>query len=123
MTGREQNWDKRIGRALKLRDLHVLSTVVHCGSMAKGARQLGLSQPAVSGAIANLEGVVGVRLLDRSPQGVEPTIYAQALLKRGHVAFDELQQGLRDIEFLTDPTAGEVRIACPESLSGALWRQ
>ena len=56
-----------------------------------------------------------MRLLDRSPRGVEPTIYAEALLKRGDVVFDELRQGIRDIEFLTNPAAGEVRIGCPES--------
>jgi DNA-binding transcriptional LysR family regulator len=50
--------------------------------MAKAAEHLAVSQPAVSDAIANLEVALGVRLLDRSPQGVEPTIYADALLKR-----------------------------------------
>jgi DNA-binding transcriptional LysR family regulator len=107
----------RIGRKLKLRDLHILSAVVECGSMSKGGVQLGLSQPVISDAIANLEGVIGVRLLDRTPRGVEPTIYGQALLKRGRVAFDELHQGLQEIEHLIDPTVGEVRLACPESLS------
>jgi DNA-binding transcriptional LysR family regulator len=100
-----------------LRDLHVLSTVVHWGSMAKGAVQLGMSQPAVSEAIASLEDTLGVRLLDRSPRGIEPTIYASILLKRGSVVFDELRQGIRDIEFLADPGRGEIRIGCPESLS------
>lgn len=117
MARRGKNWKERIGSRLKLRELQILSTVVDCGSMAKGAMQLRLTQPAVSGAIANLEGIVGVRLLDRSPRGVEPTIYGEALLRRGHVAFDELQQGLQEIEHLMDPTAGEVRLACPESLS------
>jgi DNA-binding transcriptional LysR family regulator len=120
MAKHAAKWQSRIGRKLKLRDLHILSAVVDCGSMSKGATQVGLSQPAVSDAIANLEGVVGVRLLDRTPRGIEPTIYAQALLKRGHIAFDELQQGLQEIEHLTDPTLGEVRLACPESLAAGL---
>ncbi|MBB4392440.1 LysR family transcriptional regulator [Bradyrhizobium sp. ERR14] len=110
------NWESRLSRRLKLRDLHILFTVVHRGSMAKGAAYLGMSQPAVSEAIASLEGTLGVRLLDRSRRGVEPTIYARALLKRGDVIFDELKQGIKDIEFLADPTAGEVRIGVPESL-------
>ena len=108
-------WDSRLGHRLKLRDLHILLTVVHWGSMAKGAAHLGMSQPAVSEAIASLEGTLGVRLLDRSSRGVEPTIYARALLKRGDVIFDELKQGIRDIEFLANPTAGEVQIGVPES--------
>src|SRR5258708_6868964 len=114
------DWEGRIGRRVRLRDLHVLSAVVRWGSMAKAAPHLAMSQSAVSEAIANLEDALRVRLLDRSPQGVEPTIYAQALLKRGDVVFDELKQGIKDIEFLSDPTAGEVRIACPEILSAWL---
>src|SRR5690349_1210672 len=101
-------WERRIGRRLRLRDLHILSTVVQWGSMAKAATDLGVSQPSVSEAIANLEAALRVRLLDRSSRGVEPTMYAQALLKRGRVVFDELQQGIQDIEFLSDPTTGEV---------------
>ena len=108
----------RLDRRLKLRELQVLSAVVDCGSMVKAAGRLGMSQPAVSAAIANLEGALGVRLLDRSPRGIEPTIYSKALLKRGRVAFDELRQGLRDIEFLLDPTVGEVRVGCPEGTAG-----
>lgn len=117
MTTAIQDWEKRIGRRLKLRDLHILSSVVQRGSMAQAAKHLGMSQPSVSEAITNLEATLRVRLLDRSPRGIEPTIYARALLKRGLVVFDELKQGIRDIEFLSDPTTGEVRIGCPENLS------
>jgi DNA-binding transcriptional LysR family regulator len=117
MPGRSENWHSRIGRHMKLRDLQIFSTVVTCGSMASGARQLGITQPAVSASIANLEAVVGERLLDRGPQGVEPTVYGKALFRRGHVVFDELKQGLQEIQQLTDPTVGQVRVACPESLS------
>src|SRR5262249_22190379 len=67
--------------------------------------------------LPNLEDTLGVRLLDRSPRGVEPTIYANALLKRGLVVFDELRAGIRDIEFLANPKAGEVRVGCPEALA------
>jgi DNA-binding transcriptional LysR family regulator len=115
-----QHWESRIGRRLRLRDLHILFAVVQWGSMAKAASHLAMSQPAVSEAISNLENALCVRLLDRSSRGIEPTIYAHALLKRGHVAFDELRQGIRDIEFLAHPTAGEVRIASPEAFASGL---
>ena len=115
-----KDWESRIGRRLKLRDLHILSAVVQWGSMAKAATHLSMTQPAVSDAIANLEDALRVRLLDRSSKGVEPTIYASALLKRGLVVFDELRQGIRDIEFLANPKAGEVRVGCPEALAAGL---
>src|SRR5262249_54792879 len=110
-------WERRLGRRLTLRDLHILEAVVAAGSMAKAARTLGMSQPSVSEAMTNLEAAVRVRMLDRGPRGIEPTIYATALLRRGQVVFDELQQGIRDIEFLANPAAGEVRLGCPENLA------
>jgi DNA-binding transcriptional LysR family regulator len=70
----------------------------------------------VSEAISSLEAALGVRLLDRNAQGVEPTIYAESLLKRGQVVFDELRQGVKEIESLANPEVGEIRIACAEFL-------
>jgi DNA-binding transcriptional LysR family regulator len=109
-----------IVRRVRLRDLRVFFTVTRRGSMAKAAADLGITQPAVSRVIGELERTLGVRLLDRSSQGVEPTTYGRALLKRGGVAFDELKQALRDIEFLASPNVGEVRVACPESIAATI---
>src|SRR5258705_10058036 len=114
------DWESRIGRRLGMRDLYVFVTVVQRGSMAKAAKQLNVTQPAVSKAIGDLEHTLGVRLLDRRPQGVEPTMYGRALLKRSNAVFDELKQSIRDIEFLTDPTTGELKIGCSESISATL---
>jgi DNA-binding transcriptional LysR family regulator len=88
--------------------------------MAKAATHLAMSQPAVSESIANLEHALRVRLLDRSTRGIEPTLYAHALLKRSHVVFDELRQGINDIEFLANPTVGEIRVACGDTLAAGL---
>ena len=115
-----QTWESRIGRRLRLRDLHILSVVVQWGSMARAASQLAMSQPAVSEAIAGLEATLGVRLLDRNARGVEPTFYADALLKRGNVVFDELMQGVRDIEFLANPKVGEIRVAAGDASAAGL---
>src|SRR5258708_1679081 len=84
-------WNDRVRRRLKLRDVDILLAVIQTGSMGKAAAALNMSQPAVSKAIAYLEHTLGVRLLDRSRQGVEPTPYGRALIKRGVAMFDELQ--------------------------------
>ena len=112
--------ETRISRRLRFRDLEVFFAVVRSGGMAKAAAELGVTQPAVSETIAELEHAFAVRLFDRTPQGVVPTIYGRALLKRGLASLDELRQGIRDIEFLADPGKGEVRIGCPESIAGAI---
>src|SRR5262245_18054935 len=100
----------RIERRLKLHDVRVLMSVVQAGSMSKATEQLGTAQPALSRSVAELESALGVRLLDRSPRGVEPTVYGRALIQRGIAVFDELRQGVKDIEFLADRTGGELRI-------------
>src|SRR5438034_6216847 len=107
-------WSDRIGRRLKPRDLHVFLAVAEKGNMAKAAEQLAISRPVVSKTIAELEHTLGVRLLDRTPKGVEPTLYGRALLKRSLAVFDELRQSVSDIEFLANPSAGELRVGFAE---------
>jgi DNA-binding transcriptional LysR family regulator len=113
-------WTERLGYRLKLRDLHILMAVAECGSMSKAAQRLSVSPPVVSKAIADIEHAFGVRLLDRTPQGIEPTVYGRTLLNSGVVAFDALRQGARQIEFLSNPTTGEVRIGCNEPFAAGL---
>src|SRR6266446_10485475 len=120
MAPTQPDWEDRIGRRLKLRDLHVLAEVVLYGSMAKAATHLSMSQPAVSEAISSLEKAVGIRLLDRHAQGVGATPYADVLIRRTRAVFDELRQGVQEIEFLSNPTVGEIRIACPEFVAAGL---
>src|SRR5262245_10507027 len=100
----------RIGRRIKLHDLHVLMAVVQAGSMSKAAQLLSTTQSAISRSIADLEHTIGARLLDRGRHGTEPTEYGRALLDGGVAMFDELHQAVKKIEFLGDPTIGEVRI-------------
>ncbi len=120
-----------VGHRLKLQHLKVVMAVAEWGSMAKAAKHLAISQPVVSKVIADLEDVLGVRLFDRSSQGVEPTPYGRALLKRSIAIFDDLRTGVDEIKFLADPTSGELRIGSTEPLLAGLgiavmerlWRQ
>lgn len=109
-------WEERIGRRVRLRDLHTLLAVSQTGSMAKAAAYLSVTQPAISKAMAEMEYAFGVRLLERTPNGVEPTVYGRALLKWGTAVFDDLRQAVQEIEFLADPTAGDVRIGATEPI-------
>ncbi len=109
------SYHPRVLRRLKLNDLRLFQAVVEFGGMAKAASRLNISQPAVSKAVASLENTLKVRLLDRTPQGVAPTQYGQALLEGGVAVFDELTKSVKRIEYLADPTSGEVRIGCTEA--------
>ncbi len=110
----------RVAHRLKLRDLRLLEAVVQYRSIAKAAAYLNLTPPAVSKALSELEHTVGVRLLERSRQGVEPTPHGKVLIDRGRIIFDELRQGVSEIEHLSDPTAGEVRVAASVPIAAGI---
>jgi DNA-binding transcriptional LysR family regulator len=112
--------DARIRRRLKLRHLDTLLAVAQHRSMAQAATHLSVSQPAVSKAIAEMEHTLGVRLFDRTVQGVEPNLYGRALLKWALAVFDDVRQGVKELEFLADPAAGEVRIGASEPIIAGL---
>jgi|SRR5690242_2434168 len=112
--------DSRLKRRLKLRELDTLIAVAESGSMAKAAKALSISQPAVSKAISDMEHALGVQLFDRVAKGVEPTAYGRAALKWAVAVFDDLRQGINEIESLADPTVGEVRIGASEPMQGGL---
>jgi DNA-binding transcriptional LysR family regulator len=114
------DWSDRIGRRIKLRDLHVLMAVADTGSMAKAAARLRISHPAISKTISDLEATLGVRLLDRGSQGAELTAHGEVLLRCGINVFDEMQQGLRSLEHLSDPNSGEVRLGCTDIILHSL---
>ena len=64
------------------RHLDVLRAVIDAGSITKAARQLHVSQPAVTASVQKLEGALGVTLLERYARGVRPTEAGRKLL--GH---------------------------------------
>jgi DNA-binding transcriptional LysR family regulator len=107
----------RIARRLKLSDLRVLREVVDRGGMAKAAQHLNLTQPAISKAIAQMERILGVKVLDRTRHGATPTIYGETLLEGGLAAFDELRQSVARVQYLADPNSGVLTIGCTQPLA------
>jgi DNA-binding transcriptional LysR family regulator len=93
----------RIGLRVKLHDLHVLMTVAKAGNMSKAAAHLNTTQPAISRCIAELERIIGVRLLDRNSQGVEVTEYGRVLLAGGAAVSMTSAKPRRTSSFLPIP--------------------
>jgi DNA-binding transcriptional LysR family regulator len=110
----------RVSHSIGVADLEMLLAATRHGSMAKAAESLGISQPAISRAVAELEATLGVRLLDRNRRGVVATLYGEALARRANAALDEISLGMKEIKSLADPSAGELYIGSPEPLTEAL---
>lgn len=113
--GGDRIWNTLIGERVRLRELRILHAVVQAGSMAKAAQALSMTQPAVSQAIGHLEAALNLPVLERSPTGVVPTAFGTVLLRRALEAADVLADGLREIEALADPDAGEIVVGASES--------
>jgi len=113
-------WSEHISRRLKLRQLEVLIAVARWGNMAKAAEELAITQPVVSKTIADLEETLGIRLFDRDRRGVELTLYGRSLLKRSVAVFNDLRAGVTELQFLSDPTGGELRIGSSDAVASGM---
>lgn len=98
---------------IKMRHLHCLMVVAQERSMLKAADLLGLTQPAVSKTIAELEAVVGRSLLDRHPRGVDLTPAGQVLVEHAGASLRSLREGL-------DAAAGQPHLQQVSVAIGAL---
>jgi LysR family transcriptional activator of glutamate synthase operon len=107
----------------ELRDIRYFSAVVEHGSLTRAARELNVSQPTLSHAIARLEEALGGALWQRLPNrraGVLPTELGQRVLSRGGRALAELAALEEDAALLRGVEAGELRVGAVQSLAGTL---
>ena len=110
----------RLRRRVRLRDLETLVAVVQAGGMRKASHELHVSEPAVSKAMRELERSLGHRLLERGPRGVRATAFGEALVRRSKVLIDDVQEALRELAYLADPSAGELRLGAMATLQAGL---
>lgn len=112
-----------VAKRVTLRELRLFLAVARSGSLLRAADDIGLSQPALSKAIAELERTLGVRLFDRGNRGVAPTPHGEILLRHAAGVFEELRQAVDDMGFLTDASRGNLRVgATPTICAGLLPR-
>lgn len=81
---------------MRLQSIEQFIAVVDAGSIRGAARQRGMSQPALSRALQQLEEELGVQLVDRSGRGVTPTAAGSAFLSRARVADAELRKAAEE---------------------------
>lgn len=81
---------------MRLQAIEQFIAVVDAGSIRGAARQLDMSQPALTRALQQLEEELGVQLMDRSGRGVTPTAAGSAFLSRARVAEAELRKAAEE---------------------------
>jgi len=100
----------RLPRRLKMGELRAFVAVMEHRSFRKAAAVVNLTQPAITKAIAGLEETLGVRLFERLPNGVEPTVHGLSLAPRAVAIFGELRRAAQDIEVVSSGAKGSLRL-------------
>jgi DNA-binding transcriptional LysR family regulator len=96
--------------ALKLTALRALVEAVDTGSLRGAARRLGVSQPALTKMVRELEREVGAPLLERSTTGVLPTAQGKILHARAMTALHELDEAAQQIGQMGGKMVGELSV-------------
>lgn len=105
---------------ISLRQLRVFQAVAAHGSFTRAGAQVGLSQPAVSRCVTELEQQLGLKLLDRNTREVLLTAAGRNLATRLERVLDDLDAVLLDVRGLATQRQGRVRIASSPTLSANL---
>lgn len=105
---------------MDLRQLRYFVAIVQCGSISRASLQLNIAQPALSLHIRNMEADLGLPLLFRTPQGVQPTEAGLILVRNAHVILEQFEQAQREIRGSAAEPSGEVRLGLPSSISPLL---
>lgn len=95
---------------MDMRQLRHLLAVLEHGNMLRAASAIHISQPALSKSIQNLEAELGVRLLERGPRGVSPTIYGTALLKHARLLLNQGEQAVAEVGAIKAGHLGHLRL-------------
>lgn len=96
---------------MELRHLRYFVAVVEAGSLTAAAQVLHLSQPPLSVAISKLEAELGVRLLVRTPRGVEPTSAGRYLLDSASRILGEIDDVVSALGRYAEGVAGSLTVA------------
>lgn len=101
---------------LELDDVAALVAVADTGSVSAAARRLGLTQPALSRRLRELERRLGVALLERGPDGARLTPAGQRLVQGGRELLAQSAQLVARVRAEADAVGGEVRLGCIDSI-------
>ena len=102
---------------VQLAQLRALQAVARHASFSRAADELHLTQPAVSMQIRQLEGAVGLPLLERVGKRAFVTPAGEVLLAHATRAFRELETGFELVQQLRGVVAGRVRLGTSASIS------
>lgn len=101
-----QDLIERLPRHLRMRELRVFVAVLEHQSFRKAAAALHVTQPAVTKAVAGLEDLLGVKLFDRTVNGVVPTVHGASFAPHATAIFAELRNAAQELDIVSSGVSG-----------------
>lgn len=108
MNARHSRIVDRALTRLKLRQLRLLVAVGRHGNIQNAARELGISQPAATKMVQDLEVDFEVKLFDRTNRGVIPTVFGETLIRHGKLIFAQVSSAAQELDDLSEGNSGRV---------------
>ena len=102
---------------IKLHQLNILREVAVQGSFGKAAKSLGLTQPAISKTISDIEEEIGLPILLRHSRGIELNEYGQVLIRHARDIDQSLHQAREDIDKLLGNAMRQLRVGFTSATS------
>lgn len=99
-----------------LSQYRIFYEVARCGNISRAAKELYISQPAISKAIGKLEESLGTRLFLRNSRGVQLTPEGNVLFQHVAAAFDSLSSGEKELKRIHDFHIGQLKIGVSNTL-------
>jgi DNA-binding transcriptional LysR family regulator len=110
MPSRQDAWFIRV--RLKPRQLLLLVSIDELGNIHKAADELGMTQPAASKLLKELESALEVSLFDRLPRGMRPTWYGEIMIRHAKMTLANLGIAYDEITALKSGLTGQVAVGC-----------
>lgn len=106
-------WTQR----LRIRQLFVLVELYRSAHMSHTAARLGMTQPALSKWLAELESDLGVPLFERQPKGLVPTAFCEALVVHARTILAEIDRTQLTIELMSQGASGDLAIGATPAVA------
>ena len=104
----------------RLRHLQLLAGVADLGSLQQAAAQIGMSQPAATHALADIEALLGVTLFERHARGMRTTRSGQLMAECARGMLTTLRASTNSVAALRAGAAGSLRLGAIPAASGGL---
>jgi DNA-binding transcriptional LysR family regulator len=95
---------------LRLRHLHLVVAIWEHGSLRRASEEIGMTQPAATKALQELEDLLGATLFERHARGIDPTVFGEAVIRYARVVFADLGTLREELVAIDSGNVGAVRL-------------